>query len=119
MRNDRPINMENTLLRNKNQNSIKCIRHYGEGTIEAADERLKVELEARRNCQASHHPNIETQVQGELAHVDEKLIKATAHREALEAELELARKAETATERKKAMMISRLKNVCKLKEENK
>jgi hypothetical protein len=128
MRPDRPVNMS-CILKRKNNNStvMPSTRNYGAGAIEAADERLKEEVEARRSLHTPRPHNTEhsapdrsyreTQVENQLEQACEQLVYATARREALEAELERAKRTEDAARQRKFHTMDRLKNVRKLKTE--
>jgi hypothetical protein len=117
------------ILKRKNNNStvMPSTRNYGAGAIEAADERLKEEVEARRSLHTPRTHNTEhsapdrsyreTQVENQLEQACEQLVYATARREALEAELERAKRTEDAARQRKFHTMDRLKNVRKLKTE--
>jgi hypothetical protein len=128
MRPDRPVNMSCILKRKHNNSTVMpSTRNYGAGAIEAADERLKEEVEARRSLHTPRTHNAEhsapdrsyreTQVENQLEQACEQLVYATARREALEAELERAKRTEDAARQRKFHTMDRLKNVRKLKTE--
>jgi hypothetical protein len=128
MRPDRPVNMSCILKRSNNSSTVMpSTRNYGAVAIEAADERLNEEVEARRNLRAPQPHNNEdsapgrtyreTQVENQLEQACEQLVYATARREALEAEFERAKRTEDAARQRKFHTMERLKNVRKLKTE--
>jgi hypothetical protein len=128
MRPDRPVNMSSILKRSNNNSTVMPrTRSYGAGVIEVVDERLKEEVQARRNLRAPQPHNNEdsapdrsyreTKVENQLEQACEQLVYATARRERLEAELERAKRTEDAARQRKFHTMERLKNVRKLKTE--
>jgi hypothetical protein len=92
-------------------------RKYGAGVVEAADERLKEEFEARHGTtaqdDASKPSGPEEELRAELRRANEKIAKARYHREALEKILEEAESAEDVAIRARDRLKETLANIRK------
>lgn len=102
----------NSLPTETYSNPYNTKRFYGAGAIEAADERLKEELKARKSSHAqaaSPTPSgPEANAKIELQRSNDELITARQRRKALEVELQQAKDLESALMHKTALCSKRL-----------